>query len=242
MRDVKQDATLVLADALSQGRLALAEIAGMSAAELDAIYALAIARLDARHFEDALHLITALITLMPFCAKYWRAYGVTLHQSGVVERALAAYDAALVLEPDHLDIQCYRAELLIYLQRHQDARAVLQTIHTSDVALWSKRAGALLALLDVLPAAHPAPTPPPITSDKTEQISFQTPDGEQLPLATSRFETPEALTNDITQTAIVRQRRIPAPMPLDSREEVTQTAVVRRRLGIPLQLSEESDD
>src|SRR5690606_3363596 len=115
-----------LTDALALGRLTAGELAALAPLELDALYELGAQRLDTERFEDAVAIFAGLVTLFPYTARYWRAYGVALHRSMELVRAAAAYEAALRLEPEHLLTRLYRAEVLIYAGRAAEAAADLE--------------------------------------------------------------------------------------------------------------------
>jgi tetratricopeptide (TPR) repeat protein len=213
-----------LTDALARGRLTAAELAGLTPRELDAVFAAGSQRLDDGRWAEAAVIFGALAALFPYGARTWRAWGVALHRLLECERARAAYDAALLLEPDHLHTLCYRGEVLLYLGRTVEARADLERVARSGHRTLSGRARTLLIHLDRLAGWQPLPErPPPPPSDATLSLA----DGRSLPLEASRFTDEDApVTREITQTA-----RLFAPQPLE--HEVTDTAVIPGRPRAP---------
>ncbi|OGR09640.1 MAG: hypothetical protein A2341_00310 [Deltaproteobacteria bacterium RIFOXYB12_FULL_58_9] len=192
-----------LTDALARGRLAPAEIAHITASELDAVFELAAQCLDARRDNEATALLGGVVTLYPFSARYWRAYGIALHRGLEIDRARAAYDTALALDPNHDLTLCYRAELLIYSGKRRRAEADLLKVAKGGSAA-AVRAQQLLAQLKKL-ARWQAPTvsTPSSAQEEITQVMPLTVDGQHLPLEPSRFvnerDLPTAI-DEITQT------------------------------------------
>lgn len=88
-----------LTQALREGRLALAEVAGITSRELDAIYETAAMRLDLGRADEAVRMLGALVVLYPFGAEYWRAYSIALNALGDEAAALRAHAMAESIEP-----------------------------------------------------------------------------------------------------------------------------------------------
>lgn len=91
--------TEALARALREGRLALAEVAGITTGELDAIFETAAMRMDLGRADEAARMLGALVVLYPFGAEYWRAYAVALSAIGNTEAAERARAMAVAIEP-----------------------------------------------------------------------------------------------------------------------------------------------
>jgi hypothetical protein len=89
-----------LAQAVAQGRLALAEVAAISGDELDAIYETAVMRLDTGRAAEGAKMLAALVVLYPFAHEYWRAYAVALTRLGERRAAVRAKDMARALAPN----------------------------------------------------------------------------------------------------------------------------------------------
>ena len=88
-----------LSRAVAEGRLALAEIAAISADELDAIYETAVMRLDVGRHADAARMLAALVVLYPFACEYWRAYAIALELLGESAAAQRARSMVRSLDP-----------------------------------------------------------------------------------------------------------------------------------------------
>jgi hypothetical protein len=88
-----------LSRAVAEGRLALAEIAAISAEELDAIYETAVMRLDVGRYADAARMLASLVVLYPFACEYWRAYAIALKAPGETAAAQRARAMVRSLDP-----------------------------------------------------------------------------------------------------------------------------------------------
>ena len=88
-----------LSRAVAEGRLALAEIAAISADELDAIYETAVMRLDVGRYADAARMLASLVVLYPFACEYWRAYAIALRLLGETAAAQRAQAMVRSLDP-----------------------------------------------------------------------------------------------------------------------------------------------
>ena len=199
MTDVAAPILDVLTDALARGRVTVAEAAGIAQRELEAWFELACVRLDTGRYADAATLLAALVTVFPYSGKYWRAYGIALHIGMQLRRALAAYDIALKLEPDHVATQCYRAEIWLYMGDTEAALTALQRTADGSDARMARRASALLrfmehknnqeAVLAVLDSEAPIPDLPP------GHLTMA--DGRALPLTDSVLTAPPTGVTDV---------------------------------------------
>lgn len=169
-----------LTDALARGRLAIAEIVGMTAAELDAVHAMALARLDVGQDAQAAELLAGLVALFPFSPRYWRAYGVALHRLRGFAEARRAYDAALALEPGHAATSGLRGEVLALLGDVPAAVRDLELACRGDDRAVARRAADLLKRLGAATTA-----PGAVTSAATSS-------GATTPATTSVANTPAA--------------------------------------------------
>jgi len=226
-----------LIDAVARGRLALAEVGGITPAELDALYELAAARLDVGRNREAADILAGLLTLFPYAARAWRAYGVALHRLLEIEPARRAYDAALLLDPDELTARCYRGEVLLYLGEKAAARVDLELAARSSDPTLRRRAVELLALLGPLDRwepPRPASTPAPAPVDR-----FVMPDQTPLPLSPSRFtdaeptEITQVLRREVTAVFAPAEPTSSAPPAAPARHDtaITSTAIIRRGPG-----------
>ncbi|MEK7704666.1 MAG: hypothetical protein AAB426_06870 [Myxococcota bacterium] len=240
-----------LCDALALGRLTLAELALIPNDELEAVFALASEYLDTQRDADAATLCAGLVTLSPYNAKYWRAYGIALHRLAELREARVAYDIALVLDPRAVAIYCDRGEVQLYLGNIEAARADLERAAHSGVPETERRSRDLLALLERLASALTPEPEQPATPARTDTSRFVLADGRALPLSKSSFDTspnttvPQLLDEPTTRTAQLAPARLrPPPSVLRERgtdtallpgrgkqREVTRTAVTRRRDG-----------
>jgi hypothetical protein len=228
-----------LTDAISRGRLALAEVAAIPPRELDAMFELAAQCLDAGRTAEAVHVLGGLVALFPFSGRFWRGYAVALHRQLEFERARAGYEASLALEPGHEVVRCYRAEVLIYLGEANVARRELETLLKADDSRIRHRARELLQRLPELAAfkGRAPPEPLPATTTPGADLPRFTIGGKrELPLIETQFmdgdDTMELIAPEVTSTA-----RLFAPIlgettaPIDTRQEPThtETAVIRHR-------------
>lgn len=191
-----------LTDALARGRLTAGELAALAPQELDALYELGATRLETDRLEDAATIFAGLITLFPYTARYWRAYGVALHRLMQLERAVAAYDAALRLEPHHVLTRIYRAEVLIYSGRAAEAQEDLSVASQASRQDLRQRAERLQSLAQALAQWKP---PTRERAGAAERGGFTLSDGSPLPLADTRFPEPAtpaaAVAEEVTLTA-----------------------------------------
>lgn len=137
-----------LADALARGRLAIADVAGVTTPELDAIFELAAEQLEAERHNEAVSLLGGLVTLFPFSARYWRAYGIALHRAQLTADARSAYDVALLLEPNDWCSLCLRSEALMQLGLWEQAAEGFTQARSAPDPEISHRCVELLALLN----------------------------------------------------------------------------------------------
>lgn len=180
-----------LTDALARGRLAIAELAGMTSEELDAVHGMALARLDVGQDAQAAELLGGLVALFPFSPRYWRAYGLALHRLRSFAGARRAYDAALALEPGNETTLGLRGEVLAFLGDHAAARRDLEAAARSAEREVSRRAAELLRRLAAgVRATTPVPTPsaPPAAAAVTATAAvFVLHDDRPLPLVAGRI-------------------------------------------------------
>lgn len=221
-----------LTDGFARGRLTGAELAAISPEELDTFFEIGAQRLDAGHHQDAMEIFAGLVALYPYMAKFWRGYGIALHRLLLLRRALAAYQAALLLEPDHLHTLCYAGEAHVYLGEFEAAQAALLPVSQGSDTSLRQRADNLLAVVAALlgeppdpPIAAPQPEepwlePPKAGSDGSEKtLTFVMADGRPLPLTPSRYNTPTAARPPTAEEEVTMV--FGRPLPAD---EITQTA------------------
>lgn len=238
-----------LADALSRGRLCIADGCAMSEAERDALFELGAEKLDLGLVPDAVTVFRGLVALYPYCGRYYLALGVALMASNAFADALIALRCAVRMQPELPFAQ------LLLVQNHLlmgDGESALDALEAIDDATLEcpehvERHAVLKGCLRDQKRAPKTQT----QSEKDQRAEpthvFQLPDGRPLPLSPSRFEktepmialpstektervrarVPEPLKEDITVTAVVRRRRGQAAA--SSPKEVTHTAVVVRR-------------
>lgn len=233
------DQLSLFTDAIARGRLCLGEVAGISPEELDALFEFGAQRLEANRLEEAIPVFGGLITLFPYRATHWRAYGVALHRSGRFPQAEVAYRAALLLHPGHLPTLLYQGEVLLMLAEAAQARALLEEVAASSAPRLAATARRLLDHIEKLPPAETSPTPAPATPDLPEDLPpestspyFELPDGRSLPLHPSPFQEEDTLEGPtpIQSAPDVVYHGPPAPTPHSPPvKERTQTAIVPRR-------------
>ena len=235
-----------LCDALARGRLCLAELVLLDPPELEAMYEIAVGRIDTGRVGEAITILQALVALYAYSAKYWRALGLALHLGRRLEAAMLAYQLALHLEPDHIPTVCYLGELKLFCGQPQEAYFLLERASQSQHPQASPRASQLLGM----PIAPPLPDVRPIVEmpsrgDATD--TFELTGGGPLPLPHTGTDTrtqPQAfpqvreVTNKIfladhadgpghiTETAIVHRPHRPRNMPHEG--SGTDTGVIDR--------------
>ncbi|MEM6533757.1 MAG: bacterial transcriptional activator domain-containing protein [Myxococcota bacterium] len=208
-----------LTDAVSRGRLTMAEIAAIRRQELDALFELACERLDTERDEEAAVLLACLVTLYPYEPRYWRGYGIALHRQLDLEGARAAYDAAVSLKPTDDSTRCYRGEVALYQSDFSTARTDLEWVITHGRPALKNRARALLEHLE-----GKAPKPRPQGPAPVIPSGFTLADATPLPLNDGRFSQPVELKEETTITAVANQL-------LD--REVTKTDRIERVRPMP---------
>ena len=226
------DGMAVLVDAIARGRLSVAELCGLSPEELEVLGELGAQHLDTGRDREAVRIFGGLVALFPYAARHWRGYAVALHRIGAWEQARASYDAALLLEPDVLEMFCYRGEVLLYLGEINAARPDLERAMESAYPEIRQRAEELLRCARELQGW----TPPPrrvIAVDRSGGFSLG--DGRALPLKESPLEEsePEVDPVDAEATQVHQQRgwedtqiRIMVPL---SRERTAQVPALEEQ-------------
>ena len=256
-----------LTDAMSRGRLCLAEGSGFTKRELDALCELGAEKLELGLVEDAILILRGLVALYPYSSKYYLCLGIALIHATQFAAAASSLELASTLEPDNVTIGIYLIEAYLRSGKLSQAKARAKTVETqpnlSDAlkARWHL----IQRCLDQLETPSNPPTvilesEPPAMSVKP-QTTFKLPNGQPLPLENSHYEVTQpwvpvpkptqaeetktdiplmTFDESITITAVVRRRRPKRPEPSPD-QEVTQTAVVVRR-KITQQSSDNSND
>lgn len=206
-----------LADALARGRLTLGDLSGIQARERNALYALAVKKLESGQFEVARTMADGLLVLFPYESRWWRLLGIAYQRLRNPRQALQAYRQALVLEPRDPWSLAYRGECAAEIGNTHLARSTLET------ALAAMPTDALAVrirtILARLPSAPPQPSQQPPSPGKTpHETVFRTRQGQDLPLPQSRFPPP--------QRAASTAATAPGTAPHPSSAEATATAVV----------------
>jgi Flp pilus assembly protein TadD len=110
MTDIREIAGL---EALAEGRLTIAELEGLTAAEAYSVADFGWMLLG-QGFAPAAALVFETLTLSnPHHAYFHALHGAALHRSGADADALAAYARALEIDPDETGALVGRAELLM---------------------------------------------------------------------------------------------------------------------------------
>lgn len=190
-----------LTDGLARGRLCIGEIASISPEELDAIFELGAQRLDTNRNHDAVDVFAGLIALYPYAAKHWRAYGIALHRVMRFPAATAAYQAALLLEPAHLETQCYYGEVLLYLNKFDEAEPILNSVVEGQEPGLKQRATMLLRFLNQARATNEPLSLPisPNQETKAQQEPASMQSAEAAPALTVSLSSPELQDEEAPQ-------------------------------------------
>jgi len=181
-----------LTDAVARGRLTLAELATLNSEELDALHAVAVARLDTGRHDDARILLAALTTLFPYRARFWRTFGVALQRCGDLHHAVAAYDAALLLDPGHGMTLLHRAESMFLLgEQEKSSQTIFRLLDDADAAVASRASALWQVVSQARRPVIPIPATPFFDATITAELDgFTLTDGRTLPLEVSRFGPP----------------------------------------------------
>lgn len=241
-----------ITDAISRGRLCVAEGCGFSRSELDALCELGAEKLEIGLVEEAVTVLRGLVALYPFSSKYYLCLGIALIRAGKNRAAATALKLASTLCPADLTIRVSHTEALLKAGLLQEAKKTFDGIPSS-----ANLAEPSLHRFEVIKACieHLKPDdrlPAPVATPKpavTPSTTFKLPNGTALPLKNSRYEVTQPMVSrpeveptqtqtplmtfdeSITITAVVRRRLPEAASSAESRD-VTQTAVViRRKMG-----------
>jgi len=242
-----------LTDAISRGRLCLAEGCGFTRSELDALCELGAEKLELGMIEQAITVLRGLVALYPFSAKYYFCLALALLHAEQTQAAAATLKLASTLSPDNLNIRITLIETLLKTglidQAQQQATKIIDINELPEPLLqrWQVIETCLKHLLQQDNPKVPPPTARPQKATIAKApVTFKLPNGKTLPLEKSRYEatqpmipTPDpdkthpnislmTFDESITITAVVR-RRLPTQPQETSDDEVTHTAVIVRR-------------
>lgn len=236
-----------ITDAISRGRLCLAEGCGLTRAELDALCELGAEKLELGLVDEAVTVLRGLVALYPFSAKYYECLGIALLRAGQAQSAAIALKLASTLCPNDLTIRITLLEALLKAGLFEQARQ-----SCSEIPGDPQLPGASLHRLSIIKAclddvSAQALPPQAVSAPRpATKRTFKLPNGEPLPLKNSQYEVtqpyitaPEiesapppttlmTFDESVTITAIVRRRR-PSTSGATKSSDVTQTAVVVRR-------------
>ncbi len=202
-----------LTDGLCRGRICMGEIAGISPEELDALFELGAQRLDTGRHQDAVQVFAGLVSLFPYNAKHWRAYGISLHRVDRLQAAIAAYKAALLIEPDHLETQCYYGEVLLYLNHLDDAEKILEPLLTCGRPDLKKRIETLLRFLN-----RARDTNEPLAVPQANNLAENKNSNNQQEVAAPRTDSTPQKTSEKTETANELEKQFESDQSLRSKE------------------------
>ena len=119
--------------------------------------------------------------------------------------ALAAYEASLLIEPGHIDTQCYQGEVLLYLNCLDDAESILTPIAQSGRQDLKVRAETLLQFLEQArtanePISVPIP-PPPIEKSSSSSVPESPAESkDNVPLVLSETLITQEVTDEFETT------------------------------------------
>jgi len=236
-----------ITDAISRGRLCLAEGCGLTRAELDALCELGAEKLELGLVDEAVTVLRGLVALYPFSAKYYECLGIALLRAGQAQSAAIALKLASTLCPNDLTIRITLLEALLKAGLFEQARQ-----SCSEIPGDPQLPGASLHRLSIIKAclddvSAQALPPQAVSAPRpATKRTFKLPNGEPLPLKNSQYEVTQpyitaseiesapppttlmTFDESVTITAIVRRRR-PSTSGATKSSDVTQTAVVVRR-------------
>lgn len=221
-------------DAVACGRLTPCDVAGITDAELEVLFALGQNRLETGQLEHANYFFTALVTMMPYRARYWRALGISAHHLGAFLEARRAYEAALYLDPEHKLSACWAAQVCVLLGEDAQAKHWLKQAKKSSETQVQK----LVLLLEQpsygqqlrhLVNDFQLQIEQTATQSSSDGFMFTTSSGKTLPLENSPWKADK--TADIVQPKdmdafLSAAGHLTAQMPADPRiETITNTFV-----------------
>jgi predicted TPR repeat methyltransferase len=146
-----QDASsLHQANDLSEAADLYQEILDAQPADFDALYALALTRLQEGEFDDSLLVLRRALALNPRFAEGWRLQGTLLRRLRRWQDALACFDIALSIEPGFAEALSSRAAVLAETSRPAESLATLDrmlALQPGDAAGWNNRGSVLVSML-----------------------------------------------------------------------------------------------
>ena len=125
------------------------EVLSANPRHFEALYFLAIARLQSRRFEEAEHLLGQAIAINPQSVEALIARASVLRQLDRTAEALSSYDAALAIRPSHVTAWIDRGNVLLALNRPADALSSYDralALKPDYPEAWHNRAVALIML------------------------------------------------------------------------------------------------
>lgn len=147
-----------IAEAVMEGRATLASVQGITAEELEAVYAVAHGLYGAGRFTDALDLFRFLCLHNHGEAKYWFGLGACQQMTGDTAAALKSYGMSALLDASEPQVPLRAAECFVKLGDKANARAAAEaaTIVAEgkpEQAAIAERARLLMARIDKETAA-----------------------------------------------------------------------------------------
>ena len=117
--------------------------------DFDALYGLAIARLQEGQLEDSLQAVRQALSINNAFADGWCVQGMLLLRLNQAQEALSSFNAALALKPDFIEALSRRATVLEQLDQPEEALMSLDhmlKLRPEDAAGWNNRGGILVSL------------------------------------------------------------------------------------------------
>jgi tetratricopeptide (TPR) repeat protein len=123
------------------------EILDAQPPDFDALYALALTRLQSGEFDDCLLALRRALALDPQFAEGWQLQGTLLRRLKRSHDALACFDNALSLDPGLAEALSNRAAVLAETSRPAESLATLDrmlAMQPGDAAGWNNRGSVLV--------------------------------------------------------------------------------------------------
>lgn len=198
-------------DAVARGRLTPCDVAGITDAELEVLFAIGQNKLETGQHEQANQFFTALVTLMPYRARFWRALGISAHHLGAFLEARRAYEAALYLDPEHQATACWAAQVCVLLGENLQAQYWLEQAESSNDPDVQKlihllRQPSYVQQIQQLFADFKLQSEDKDTQTQVKLATFTTSDGQKLPLENSVWHAQQTL--EITRTQPLNLREL----------------------------------
>lgn len=142
------DARLMVESLLS-GAVTMQDLTGITDEALDTVYRHALRHYEHGSMEKARDILEKVLMINPYHQAAWRALGAVHQELNQPEDALGSYDYALALDPNDVVSSIFRAEVLLQMERVEEAlpeleKAIGRAKGDAHLAHWVSRAEVML--------------------------------------------------------------------------------------------------